>query len=66
MSRDRDPPQGNGGDQRPDYAAMADTLERIARALSARAETEGSEPLLQQSRRLMELCEKIRADLARM
>ena len=58
------PPPSDDTDRHPDYTAMAETLEVLARELAERAEAEGDKTLTAQSRRLFELAEAIRSDQA--
>ena len=61
------PPAGGGGgtDERPDYAAMADTLERIAGELTAKGLETNDATLTARGKRLMAIAAEIRANLAR-
>lgn len=65
MSHNSTPPvKGGGNEQHPNYAAMAETLEGLARELAHRAQTEGDSVLAGQSDRLAQLAAAIRSDLA--
>ena len=70
MAHNRKPPHpglpgGGGKDQHPNYAAMAETLESLARELAQRAAAEGDNILAVQSDRLLQLAAAIRSDLAK-
>ena len=65
MSHNSRPPvKGGGGKPHPNYAAMAETLEGLARDLARRAQAEGDSVLAAQSDRLAQLAAAIRSDLA--
>lgn len=64
MAHNRKPPASGGGkNERPNYAAMAETLEGLARELTRRAEAEKDAVLAAQATRLIQLAQAIRADL---
>lgn len=66
MSHNSTPPvKGGGGKPRPNYVAMAETLEGLARELARRAAAEGDSSLADQSDRLAQLAAAIRSDLAK-
>jgi len=64
MAHNRKPPASGGGrDEHPNYAAMAETLEGLARELTRRAEAENDAVLSAQAERLLHLAQAIRSDL---
>jgi Spy/CpxP family protein refolding chaperone len=54
---------GRNKRKRPDYAAMAETIEQVGGDLVARAKAEGEESLAVQGNRLLKLAAEIRAGL---
>ncbi len=65
MTKRGGPPQKSGHEiQHPDYAAMAEAIEKVAGELAARAEAESDDALAAQSQRLLQLAAMIRSDAA--
>lgn len=58
------PAKGDGIEKHPNYAAMAETLEGLARELAERARAESDKVLADQGERLRQLAAAIRSDLA--
>jgi hypothetical protein len=63
MPHNRKPPASGGKNEHPDYAAMAETLEGLARDLTRRAKAENDAVLSAQAERLLQLAAAIRSDL---